>query len=199
LPKHPSTAEANGRYRGPAIILHWMIAGLILANIGVGLRTQAIKGLAQFELYQLHKSIGILVLVLSLARLAWRLASPPPPHPASMKAWEKAGASAAHWGFYLIMIGLPVTGWIMVSASPYNLPTILFKTVPWPHLGFIHDLPMLQRKAVEASTTRVHELLTYLTYALLALHLGAVAKHHLIDRHNALGRMWPAIGRKTDI
>ncbi len=175
-----------------------MIAGLILLNIGVGLRTQAIKGLAQFELYQLHKSIGITVLVLSIARLAWRLISPPPPHPASMTGWEKFAASVVHWGFYLVMIGLPVTGWIMVSASPYNLPTILFKAAPWPHLAFIHDLAMPQRKLIEASTTQVHELLTYLTYALLALHLGAVAKHHIVDRHNALGRMLPAIARKTN-
>jgi polyisoprenoid-binding protein YceI len=94
-----------------------------------------------------------------------------------------------HVGFYGIMIGLPLTGWIAVSTSATNIPTLLYGAVPWPHFpGFAH-LAAPARHAWSLRASSSHELLVKLTYALLLLHLGAVAKHQLIDRDSVFGHM----------
>lgn len=201
------------RFSTVAIILHWAIVALLLYNIWLGWRYSGAasavgvlqtlpglqesmakvptKGLAQYNILQLHKSVGFVVLALSLARLAWRLVNKPPPYPPEMKAWEKALASAVHWSFYLIMVGLPLTGWIMVSASTTNIPTLLFKAVPWPHIGFIHDMARQTRRGIDATTTDLHYRLVNLTYFLLVLHVGAAFQHQFIKRDGVLWRMLP--------
>ncbi|HTK34672.1 MAG TPA: cytochrome b [Caulobacteraceae bacterium] len=174
-----------------AIVLHWTIAALILGNLYLGLSYANAHGLAKFNLLQLHKSIGFTVLGLSLLRLATRLLRRPPPYPDSMKPWEKLAASAVHWGFYVIMIGLPLTGWVIVSASPTNIPTLLFKTVPVPHLEFVHALPMVMRRALETQVSLVHDVLAWGTMALLVLHVGAAMKHQFWNKDGVLYRMAP--------
>ncbi len=187
---------ARTRYSTVAIILHWLIAALILTNIALGWRMDRIEGLTKFQLFQLHKSIGITVLLLSLVRLGWRLLNPPPPLPAHMSRFERIGARLSHWGFYAAMIVLPLSGWIIVSASVYNLPTLLYRTVPWPHLGFIHDLPLATRKLVEDDFGMFHVYLAWSLLALVALHVAAALKHHLFDRDEALVRMLPLVRRR---
>ena len=196
-----------------AIALHWAIAALILYNIWLGWRYSgadsalgvvqhlpglkqslahvATKGLAQYTVLQLHKSVGFTVLALSLVRLAWRLVNKPPAYSREFKPWEEIVSHAVHWGFYIVMIGLPLTGWIMVSASPTNIPTLLYKHIPFPHLGFIHSMAMDSRKAVNATTTDLHYRLVNLTYLMLALHVGAALKHQFWDRDEVLWRMLP--------
>src|SRR5690242_10051819 len=117
------------RFSAVAIALHWAIAALIVTNIAIGLKTDDLHGLVKFQVLQWHKSFGITVLLLSLGRFAWRLVNRPPPHPHHMPTWESTAATAAHWAFYFLMVALPLTGWIMVSASPTNIPTLLYKTV----------------------------------------------------------------------
>jgi cytochrome b561 len=185
------------RYSAVAILLHWLIAALILLNIWFGWRMGQVKGLAQFELFQLHKSIGILVLLLSVARLGWRLLNPPPTYPASMTRWERRTAATAHWALYGFMILLPLTGWVIVSASLYNLPTLLFKTVPWPHIGFVHTLPTATRKAIEDQVGEIHEWLAWTLLALVVFHVAAALKHHLWDRDDVVVRMLPLLRRRS--
>ena len=190
-------ARSLTRYSMVAIALHWLIALLILANIGLAWTFQNIpKGLASYNLIQLHKSFGITVLLLSVLRLGWRLANPPPPEP-PMPRWQVVASQVVHWGFYAIMIGMPLSGWVMVSASPLNLPTLLYKTIPWPHLAFIHDLPMDARKAWGHWGDTVHGLLAWLAYGLIALHVAAALKHQFIDRDNLIARMAPILSRAT--
>ena len=98
----------------------------------------------------------------------------------------------SHWGFYVAMIVLPLTGWVIVSASPYNLPTMLFKTVPWPHLGFVHDLPMASRKLLDTNVGAFHVYLAWSLLALVALHVAAP----LFDRDEVLERMLPLVRRR---
>lgn len=179
------------RYTTVAIALHWAIAALIFANLFLGWRMGFLKGLSQFDMFQLHKSVGITILLLSVARLGWRLLNPPPALPAAMRGWERLAAHAAHWAFYAIMIVMPLTGWAMVSVSPYNIPTLLFHSIPWPHLPLIHDLPMDHRKAIEAGNGTVHMVLAFGAVALIALHVAAALKHHFIARDGLLGRMIP--------
>jgi cytochrome b561 len=193
----PVIAAADRRYSAVAILLHWTIAALVLVNIVIGLKASTLKGLALFDLLQWHKSFGITVLILSLARLAWRLVNPPPPYPAHMPAWERAAAAATHWGFYLLIIGLPLTGWIVVSASPLNIPTLLFKTVPWPFIGAVHTLPMAQRQGLETLMGGVHAALAWAAIVLIVLHVGAALKHHIWNRDVVLWRMTPLPGLRS--
>lgn len=188
-------ARTTTRYSTVAIVLHWTIAALILLNIWFGWRMSGLKGMAQFELFQLHKSIGITVLLLSVVRLGWRLINPAPPYPATMTRLERLAASVMHWLLYGFMIILPLTGWIIVSASPYNLPTVLFETVPWPHLGFVHDLPMTVRQTIETRVGTVHEWFAWSLLSLAAFHAAAALKHHFWNRDDVLSRMLPFLRR----
>jgi cytochrome b561 len=176
--------------------LHWILAALVITNLYLGLRMEASSGLAKFQIFQLHKSVGITVLVFTVLRLAWRFTHHPPPYPETMKPWEKVAASSVHWGFYALMLALPLTGWVIVSASPTNIPTVLFPSVlhnliPWPHLGFVHDLPMQTRRGLEDGVGEVHEFLAWIGVALFVLHVGAALKHQFVERDGVLFRMLP--------
>ena len=192
MSKAPALSDPTRvRFSAVAIVLHWTIASLMIANIGLAWRFDGLKGLAQFQLIQLHKSLGITVLLLTVLRLLWRLVNPPPAYPPEMKAWEKVAASATHWGFYGLMLLLPLTGWMMVSASPTGLPTLLYRTVRWPHLGFIHSLPMDQRKHLADLFNFGHEQLANVAYVLIVLHVAAALKHQFFNRDRVLWRMAP--------
>lgn len=185
--------RAPSRYSAIAILFHWTIAILILTNLVLGWRMGFLKGMAQFDLFQLHKSIGITVLILSVARLAWRLGHRVPPLPAGMRRWERGLAHATHGFFYIMMIGMPLTGWAMVSVSPWNIPTLLWHRIPWPHIGFLHQLPSASKATVEAVSGNVHLALAFGGAALIALHVGAALKHQFITRDGLLGRMIPGL------
>ena len=185
------------RYSAVAIILHWMIAVLILTNLYLGLTFEDLRGMALFRTLQLHKSLGLTVLVLSLIRLGWRLTHRPPALPAEMPRWERLAAQAAHWGLYGLMIGIPLTGWVVVSASPTNIPTLLYNKLPWPHLGFIHDLAMPVRKSLEDSVGEAHELLAFAMMGLIVLHVAAALKHQFLNRDEVLSHMLPFLRPKT--
>jgi cytochrome b561 len=184
-------AAARRRFSTVAILLHWLIAVVIVTNMVVGFQADDLKGLAKFSLLQWHKSFGVTVLVLTLLRLVWRVFTPHPAYPAHMADWEKGLAGAVHWSFYVLMIALPVTGWVMVSASPTNIPTILYKAIPWPHIGAIHSLPIGQRKGLEHQVADVHEQLAWGTILLLVMHVAAALKHQFIDRDQVLWRIAP--------
>jgi cytochrome b561 len=127
-----SMAASRTRYTTVAIVMHWLIAAAIIFQIILGWRMgDEPKGPATYALFQLHKSIGITILLLSLARLAWRLVHPPPPHPGRPAALgDGSPRKIVHVAFYVIMIGLPVTGWIMVSTSRLAIPTVLYGVIP---------------------------------------------------------------------
>ena len=105
------------RYNALAMVLHWTIAVLILTNIGIAWYFGTLHGLAKIPPTQLHKSVGITVLLLSLVRLAWRFLKPPPPLPGYVRGWERTVAGIVYVLFYGFMIAQPLTGWAQVSAS----------------------------------------------------------------------------------
>jgi polyisoprenoid-binding protein YceI/cytochrome b561 len=144
-----------------------------------------------FALTQLHKSVGITILLLSLVRLGWRLANPPPPEPAGLAGWEQGLSKVVHIGLYVIMIGMPITGWIMVSASRIDIPTLLYGAVPWPHLPVAHLAPAA-KAAWRDLGQESHEWLSFGAYALIVLHVAGALKHQLFDRNTpVLARMAP--------
>ncbi len=175
------------RYDPVAVALHWTIAIAIIIMIPFGLLLEDIPKDLQGAAYGLHKSIGLSILVLSLFRLVWRLLNPPPTLPEGMKPLERLLAKAGHWAFYVLMIGMPLTGWLIVSASQ-KYPTIFFWMTEVPYL----PLPeaMLGKESAEMFG-EYHETLAYGTLALLALHVGAALKHHIVYKDNVLNRMLP--------
>jgi cytochrome b561 len=185
--------NTSDRYGLVAMGFHWLIAAAILGMLGLGLvMVRLTPGTAlQFELYQWHKSVGITVLALSLLRLAWRLLHPVPALPDALAPWERFLARWTHRGFYVLMIGLPVTGWMMVSASVWNVPTLLYGIVEVPHLPVLSTLE--QKKPVEEALKRVHELAAWVFIGLFVLHVAGALKHHFLLRDAVLLRMLPLV------
>jgi cytochrome b561 len=187
---HPT----RSRYSAVAMSLHWLIAALMIGNIGLAWYFNTLKGPAEVAPLMLHKSIGITVLLLTLVRIAWRFVGAPPKLPDSLRPWEKWIAKASHGLFYLLMLGLPLTGWAMVSASPLIKvhPTVLYGLIHWPAFPFpgldsdaLHDL----RKTLKFS----HGTLAKLAYVLITLHVAAALKHQFFDGDNVMARMVPFV------
>lgn len=179
-------------YGTVAIVLHWAIALLIIGNVAGALAFGALLESADpadkqlgFQLIQLHKASGLTVLALSVVRLGWRLAHGFLPLPAPMPAWQKAAARATHLSFYVLMIGVPLLGWAMVSASPLDFPIHYFGLFEWP------QLPLATDKALADRLAGAHETLAFATMAVLVLHVAGALKHHFVDRDGVLGRMLP--------
>jgi cytochrome b561/polyisoprenoid-binding protein YceI len=182
--------HSRTRYTAVAFTLHWVIAAAIVFQIILGWRMGwGPKGPATYALFQLHKSVGITILLLSLGRIIWRVMNPAPPAPVGQPKWEKIASHIVHGAFYLIMLGLPITGWLIVSSSKTNIPTLLYGAIPWPHVPGVAELPGASKHVWNLAASTSHELLVKLTYALLALHLGAVAKHQILDRDEVFSHM----------
>ena len=179
-------------YDAVAKFLHWVIALAIIGMIALGwimegMPTNSLK----FSLFQWHKSIGITILLLSLFRLGWRWTHPAPPLPAGMKVWEICLAKTIVVLFYVLMIGIPLLGWAVVSASPRNIPTHLYGIIPWPHLPILPTLS--NKKEISETLGDIHGYLAYSVLALLFLHVAGAVKHHFISRDNTLTRMAPDV------
>jgi cytochrome b561 len=200
-----TAAVGTSRYSLVSIVLHWAIALAIAGMIGLGWwMTDAIKDPAQasaaFKAYQLHKSIGLTILVLSLVRLAWRFTHSFPPLPAHMPGWEQAAARASHLLLYAVMLLMPLTGWLYVSAGwnstmnmPFAAPTIWFGQFEWPHLPGLADASDATRSNVAGAAMAVHANLAWGAVALIALHAAAALKHHFLDRDSVLASMVPLL------
>jgi len=189
------------RYNAGAIALHWIIALAILTNIGLAWWFNTLHGSAKIEPVQLHKSIGITVLVLSTLRLGWRLAVPAPKLPEDFRGWEKGLAQTVHVLFYVIMFGMPLTGWAFSSASPLIkvFPIVLFHVIPWPTLTPLANLPHDQMKHAHALFLAAHRLLAKLAYVLIVLHVAGALKHQFIGNDDVVARMIPFLKlRKTE-
>lgn len=172
------------RYSRAAIFLHWAIAALLAFQIAVGWALEDL-GARGFALYQMHKSVGMTVLALTLARIAVRFWKP---RPAKLEnGWQGALASGVHVGLYAFMLGAPLTGWALVSTAKVKVPTLLFGVIPLPHL----PLPASAHGLAENG----HGLLAWLGIALLALHVAGALRHHLLMRDGLIWRMVP--GRST--
>ncbi|MEE3502490.1 cytochrome b [Acidiphilium acidophilum] len=179
------------RYTLVAIILHWVMAlgiislatlGLIMVHVKLTLQTQ-------FELFQLHKSIGITILLAAFLRIAWKLRHRPPELTEAMPAWQRAGAVWSHRLLYVALFALPLTGWAVVSASPFDIPTMLYGVIPWPDLPVLPTLA--HKKEIEAILEDIHDYGAFGLIGLIVLHAGAALHHHFIKRDNVLRRMLP--------
>jgi cytochrome b561 len=174
------TGQEAARYTRVAVALHWLIAALIIANLAIGLFHESFDRPVRGALMAFHKSTGITILLLSLARLAWRLTHRPPAYDAAMKPWEQTLARLTQVLFYLLLIVLPLTGWLISSTGsrPVGLWYGLFDLPRLPAAKETHDL-----------WEESHELLGYGMLVLLLLHVAGALKHHFEGHRHMIRRM----------
>ena len=179
-----NTADSWG---APAKLFHWVMAALILAQIALGVMAASWRvSPTKIELFFWHKSTGTLILALVALRLLWRLANPPPELPSGIAAWERAAARLSHLLLYVLMIALPVAGWIVNSAS--NVPFRIFWLIPLPAI-VAPDEPTADLAAL------MHGGLAALLALALVAHIGAALRHHFVKRNTVLIRMLPGTWR----
>lgn len=183
----PDTAQQGRvlRYSNTAVTFHWITVVLVLAQAYFGF-TFALSepGPDRDAIFIWHKTTGVVILLLVLARLAYRLKNPPPPFPPELPAWERLAAVWNHRLFYLLLIAMPIVGFIAVSGYA-NGPTT-------PLLGGI-EVPVIPGVSKEAGDLagEVHELAAYLLVFLILVHIGAALKHQFIDHWRGSARMPP--------
>lgn len=177
------TAPHHHRYTGTAIALHWIVAAAIIGAFTVGLvAVELAVSPLKLKLYSWHKWIGVSIALLVVARIAWRLRFPAPALPPDMRRWKQHVASGTHASLYILMLAVPVTGWLMSSASGF--PVVYFGALTLPDL-------VAKDKALADTLKLLHYALNKTLLLLIVLHVAAALKHHVIDRDNILARMLP--------
>ncbi len=170
-------------YASPAIALHWFMALILLAGLALGLYMVGLPlSPNKLKFYSWHKWIGITAFILLAIRIIYRSIQRPPELPKQMSTLQQWVAHAGHFALYFLMFAIPITGWLMSSASGFQ--TIYFGIMPIPDLiGKNSGLAQLLKQT--------HAILNYALIAAVVGHILAVIKHQLIDKDNLLARMLP--------
>lgn len=175
--------NSENRYGAMAIVLHWVMAILMIGLLAEGLYMVRLSvSLQKLQLFGWHKEYGMLVLILVCLRLGWRFMNCVPALPNTIPHWQKIAARAAHWAFYVFMIAMPITGWLITSAA--GLPVSFFGWIVFPDL-------IAPNENLRILFSELHEWLGYALIAVICLHTGAALKHHFIDKDNVLKGMLP--------
>jgi cytochrome b561 len=173
------------RYTATAVVLHWILAAAILGSLGFGVYMTGLPFSPQrVQLYNWHKWAGVTILVLSAARLLWRLTHRPPAE-VPMPGWQRRAAHATHLAFYALFFAVPLIGWAYSSAAGF--PIVWFGVLQLP------DFVPVDRDLAEAIKP-FHQWSAYALGALVVLHVAGALKHQFIDRDGLIGRM--ALGRR---
>ena len=168
-------------YTLPARILHWLTAAIVLSMIPVGLV------MANFDLgskgdllFDVHRSLGAIVLPIVLIRLVYRLTNPPPPLPADIIPVQQLAAHFTHWALYLLLIVQSFVGWVATSA--YRAPIIVF---------WLFELPPIWPvdKAFSEKAFLLHRLTGFTLIVIIGMHVGAALFHHFIRKDRVMMRM----------
>ena len=178
---------SNARYTLTAIRLHWLMALLIAGLFGVGLYMTGLKLSPQkLQIYSWHNWAGVTVFVLALVRLGWRMTHRPPPDDAGMPRSQQVAAHGVHHLLYLLMIAIPLSGWLMSSAKGFQ--TVWFGMLPLPDL-------LSKNKELGDLLQLIHMSLNYSMAALVLAHAAAAIKHHFVERDDVLARMLPFLNK----
>lgn len=178
-----SLKNSDQRWGSVSQSLHWLIVLLIIGQGTVGLLMGDLRnGPDKIQVYALHKSFGLTILALVVLRLAWRLyAGTPRPVPGT-PGWQEKIASLSHWTLYALLFAIPISGWVLNSASGFPLQWFGLFNLP-SIAGKDHDLHELAEE--------VHELLFWILVAVALVHAAAAFYHHLFQRDATLARMLP--------
>ncbi|MEP6943971.1 MAG: cytochrome b [Betaproteobacteria bacterium] len=183
----PSLAAAQQRYGATAIALHWLTALLLVWGFSVGISMVDLPmSPEKFKYYVWHKWIGITIFLITCARLAWRWAHRAPPMP-PMPAWQMRAAQVAHVALYVLLVVIPLSGWIYSSST--GVKVIYLDLVPLPDL-------VAKDRDLARILLQVHVTLNFTLLAMVCLHAAAALKHHYLDRDTVLARMLPLTRRK---
>lgn len=186
-----STGLRAVRYRSVVVWIHWITAAVVVAQVVVGFLFHRFyeQGTPErMEMFAWHKTLGALILVLALVRLAVRLMNPPPPYPSDFPKWERFFAVWSHRLFYVLLIALPLTGLAAVSGRAED------GTVP---LLFGLALPAIPGIPRENEFGDVHEILVWTTLALVVIHVGAALKNQFASSTDVADRMPPFKARRN--
>ncbi|MGJ5009016.1 cytochrome b [Bradyrhizobium sp. SZCCHNS3002] len=164
--------------------IHWTTALLFIAAMLIGLYCglQPAGTSPRRELLEIHKSLGITLFLLAIARLIVRARTSAPPAPAAFGPVVRALSQLNHWALYAVLLVMPVTGYMFSSAGGYSLR--YFGTFSWPRL-FAGD------KAIAHAGEVTHDTLAYLVYLVVGLHIAATLWHAFVKKDETLARMWP--------
>lgn len=188
----------RSRYSPVGIAFHWIMAFLVLFQLGWGYYTSWLPaGGDKLHAFEVHSAAGLPILVLGIARFGWRLLIPGPVNDADRQGWQTRFAYAIHYVFYICFFGLPLSGWAMWSSIAEPGPLYLAGVVPWPQLPF-DSLSLTLRWHIMDVAEDVHLLLVWVLLLVIPLHVGAALKHHFWDRHDVLRGMLPEIPDEED-
>ncbi len=169
------------RYNTTAIALHWLVALLIFAAFPLGMYMHDLPlSPTKLQLYSYHKWLGMTVLLFAVLRVVWRIKHTPPALPDAMPRWQQIASHATHQFLYVLMLIVPISGWLMSSAKGFK--TVWFGVLPLPDL-------VGKDKALGDMLGSVHTSLNYILLVLVVLHIAAALKHHFIDKDGVLLRM----------
>jgi cytochrome b561 len=181
---HTTEYEAAAQYTGTAKVLHWLMALLIIGLFALG---QYMSDLSmsprKLQLYSWHKWVGVTVFFLLLVRIGWRITHQPPALPEQMSKQQRLVSHIGHAVLYLLMLAIPISGWLMSSAKGYQ--TVWFGVLPIPDL-------LGKDKQLGDALAELHGALNGLLMFIVIVHVLAALKHHFIDRDHALRRMLPS-------
>ena len=170
-------------YTATAKALHWLMAILLFGLLALGFYMHDLPlSPDKLQLYSWHKWAGVSAFLLVLVRLAWRITHRPPALPAGMAKPLQLAAHAGHLVLYVLMIAIPLSGWLMSSAKGFQ--TVWFGILPIPDL-------LGKNKELGDLLQSVHMSLNLLFVAVIVGHIGAALKHHFIDKDDILTRMLP--------
>lgn len=170
------------RYTKVAIWLHWVIALAVIANIGLAMLTEDLPRETHRAAMNIHKALGIAVLALSVLLILWRVGHKPPPPPVGTPAWQKPVSRMVHFTFYGLLILLPLSGWVWMSAA--DRPIYFFGLFTMPSI-------VAPSESLADTLHDRHEVLGLAMLALVVIHILAALKHQFFDRTGLIGRMNP--------
>jgi cytochrome b561 len=171
------------RYTPTAQALHWLIALLIVLQFVLARMAVALPlGARKLALLAEHKSFGMTVFMLAVIRFAWRLKNRPPSLPTNMHRVERFLARFTHVSFYVLLVAMPLSGWLMSSAKNYSVSW--FGAFSWPNL-------IAPSETAFSFYKTLHHLLSNLLFAIASLHILAALKHHFWNKDDVLARMLP--------
>lgn len=170
------------RYTKVASSLHWLIAIAVIVNIGLAMLTDGQPREIRGPLMGIHKALGITILALTILRILWRLGHKAPPLPPTVTRWERVVSRGVHVLFYLLLLGLPLSGWVMSSAG--ERPIDFFGLFLLPSIA-------APDKALAGAMHDRHVVMGLTLLALVVLHIAAALKHQFVNRDGLIGRMNP--------
>ena len=182
---------AEGRWSPVAITFHWTMAALVLFQLVWGWWASGIPvGGDKVAAYQLHANAGLLILLLAVLRAIWRLMIPGPINDADEPGWESQVSRITHFLFYIFIVGLPLSGWLMLSATAPEMQLMLGGVIPAPRLpvGTLSQEGLWQ---VQWAAERIHFFMIWGITFLIMGHVAAALKHYVFDKDNVLPGMLP--------